>query len=221
MDWKLIFLISSICISHTFNNHAQTNLRGWFDDGQTWLVWEDESPLPETYRIYKSSEQITNISSAGLAGRIFQVEGAGNRLKKLSDTYRWKIPDGNGGIYTLLDNEALFVYTPHVEMPEYFAVLRDDNSIISSANSIGPINQEIDAIECHLQASGLEEEFPFRVFAHWVDGGQHHDSGRADYAFMGDEHHNGTGRLFRIWDYRSRIYTWASAAVVTLNKPVR
>ena len=144
----ILFLVVQSIVSQ-----AQMNLRGWFDAGQTWLVWEDTTPFPETYRIYKSPEQITDISNADNTGRIFEMDGRGFRLKKLADTLNWTIPDGSGGLYTLKDNEALFVYTPHEAKPEYFAVLRDDNTIIGSHNRVGPIEQTIEKVQCHLQVS--------------------------------------------------------------------
>jgi predicted esterase len=192
----VIFFISQSLICF-----AQMNLRGWNDAGQTWLVWEDTPPFPDTYRIYKSTTQLLDISNAENIGRIFEMDGRGFRLKKLSDTLNWTIPDGSGGLYTLKDNEALFVYTPYEEIGEYFAVLRDDNSIIGSNNQVGPIEQNIEKIQCHLQLSGIQEDFPYRVFAHWIDGSESRDSGRSDYPVMGNEHLNGIGHLFRIWEF--------------------
>ncbi len=77
------------------------NMRGWHEFGQTWLVWEDTAPKPETYRIYKASSQITDVSSAEQIGRIFEKEWTGARLKQLEDGLNWTIPDGSGGSYTL------------------------------------------------------------------------------------------------------------------------
>jgi pimeloyl-ACP methyl ester carboxylesterase len=181
--------------------HPQMNLRGWFDAGQTWLVWEDTIPFAETYRIYKDGREISDIPGAEMIGRIFELDGRGFRLRKFNDTLTWIIPDGKGGRYRLKDNEALFVYTPQNEEPAYFAVLRDGNSAVGSQNRVGPVEQVLEDIECHLQVSGLQEDFPYRIYAHWIDGRADHDSGRGDYPVMGNEHCNGTGQVFRIWDY--------------------
>ena len=201
MNTKYSCLVALFLIFLSMICHAQMNMRGWHDAGQTWLVWEDTIPFPETYRIFKSSTQITDISFTEQTGRIFEMDGRGFRLKKLADTLNWIIPDGSGGRYTLKDNEALFVYTPHEEKPEFFAVLRDDNSIIGSNNQVGPIEQTIGKVQCHLQVSGLQEDFPYHVFAHWIDGRDSWDSGRVDYPVMGNEHLNGIGQLYRIWEY--------------------
>jgi len=188
------------CQSST--SHAQTNMRGWHANGQTWLVWEDTLPYPETYRIYKASEEFTDISAAEQTGRIFEKDWTAHKLKLVWDsTMTWTIPDGSGGAYTLSDNEALFVYTPHEATPEYFAVVRDGDSVIETQNSVGPITQTIDQVTCHLQLSDNLDDAAFRVFAHWIDGQGNQDTGRADYPVMANEHFNGIGMMFRIWEY--------------------
>lgn len=181
--------------------YAQTNLRAWFADGQTWLVWEDEPEYPDRYLIYKSGGPIMDLGQAQLIGSIFSANAQGMRLKRFSDTLRWTIPNGSSGTYTLADNEGLFVYTPHSNEDVYFAVVRDDQGNLTESNRTGPVAQFLEPIQCHLQASGSNQEFPYRVLAHWIEGSQDFDSGRADYPVMGNEHFNGTGRLFRIWDY--------------------
>ena len=195
-------LIAVLFISQSFTSQAQINMRGWHAAGQTWFVWEDILPYPETYRIYKASAQITDISAAEQTGRIFERDWTAHKLKLVWDsTMTWTIPDGSGGTYTLGDNEALFVYTPHEAKPEYFAVVRDGESVIGAQNSVGPITQTMDKITCHLQLSDTLDDTAFRVFAHWIDGRGNRDAGRADYPVMANEHFNGIGQMFRIWEY--------------------
>ena len=179
---------------------AQTNMRGWHANGQTWLAWEDTAPTPEAYRIYKSSSQISDISSAQLVGRIFQNEWEGARLQKLDPALRWTIPDAAGGTYTLASNEALFVYTPHGATTEYFAVVKDGETVVGSDNRVGPITQTITPVQCHLQTSGTDRDFSYRVYAHWIDGRDDWNAGRSDYPVMGNEHFNGVGHVFCVWD---------------------
>ena len=168
----------------------------------TWLVWEDTMPYPKTYSIYKASVQITDISAAGQTGRIFEKDWIAYKLKKVWDTtLTWTIPDGSGGTYTLQDNESLFIYTPHEAKPEYFAVVRDGDSAIGAQNSVGPVTQTIEKVQCHMQLSDTLDNAPFRVFAHWIDGRGNRDVGRTDYPVMANEHFNGIGQMFRIWEF--------------------
>ena len=176
------------------------NLRGWHANGQTWLVWEDTDPTPETYSIYKSSSEISDISLAEQTGRIFEKEWKGFRLKQISNSPNRTIPDGEGGTYTLKDNEALFVYTPHDALPEYFAVVKEGETAIASNNRIGPISQTTNPVQCHLQMAGSYSGFDFKIYAHWIDGRDDWNAGRSDYPVMGNRHINGVGYLFRIWD---------------------
>jgi len=201
MNTKPLFFVALFLISQWMTCPAQMNLRGWHADGQTWLVWEDTVPSPETYRIFKSSDAINTISSAEQTGRIFEKEWSGIKLNRLVEGTRWTIPDGIGGTYTLKDNEALFVFTPHEEKSEYFTVVRDGDSIIGTNNHVGPIEQTTEKVQCHLQLTGIQEESPYRVYAHWIDGRDHWDSGRVAYPVMANKHFNGTGQLFRIWEY--------------------
>lgn len=197
-----LLMISKILICLSFICHAQTNMRGWHAAGQTWLVWEDTLPYPETYRIFKSFEQIIDISTAEQTGRIFEKDWTAHKLKLIWDsTKTWTIPDAAGGTYTLKNNEALFVYTPHEPLSEFFAVVRDGDTFIDAQNSVGPISQDTEKVQCHLQLSDTLDEAAFRVFAHWIDGRGNRDTGRADYPVMANEHFNGIGQMFRIWEY--------------------
>ena len=45
---------------------AQTGLRGWHADGQTWLVWNDDQTFVgnDSYSIYRATSPITNLAQA-------------------------------------------------------------------------------------------------------------------------------------------------------------
>ncbi|MHC4539547.1 MAG: hypothetical protein ACYS74_07170 [Planctomycetota bacterium] len=217
MNTKFLCLAVLFFISQSVVSTAQMNLRGWHEFGQTWLVWEDTSPTPETYRIYKASSQITDISSAEQIGRVFEKEWTGDRLKNLDAGLNWTIPNGSGGTYTLTSNEALFVYTPHEAMSEYFAVVKDGEAAIVANKRAGPISQTIDPVQCHLQTSGTQDGFAYRVYAHWIDGRDDWNSGRSDYPVMGNEHFSGTGHLFRIWEPQGGVPPGLTPAVIALH----
>ncbi len=217
MNTKVICLAALFIISQSMVSVAQTNMRAWHEFGQTWLVWEDTDPKPETYRIYKASSEITDVSSAEQIGRIFEAEWSGARLKQLADSLSWTIPDGSGGAYTLESNEALFVYTPHEAASEYFAVVKDGETMVGSNNKVGPISQTIDPVQCHLQSSGSDGGITYRVYAHWINGRDDWNSGRPDYPVMGNEHFNGTGHLFRLWEPQGGVTTDLTPAVIALH----
>ena len=214
---KGFFLVVLTIIFQSMVGSAQTNMRAWHAYGQTWLVWEDTPSTPETYRIYKASSQITDISSVEQIGRVFEKEWTGDRLKKLDADLNWTIPDGSGGTYTLTSNEALFVYTPHEATSEYFAVVKDGETAVGSNNQVGPISQTTDPVQCHLQSSGSAEGFTYRVYAHWIDGRDDWNSGRSDYPVMGNEHFNGTGHLFRVWEPQGGVTSSLTPAVILFH----
>jgi pimeloyl-ACP methyl ester carboxylesterase len=180
---------------------AQTNLRAWFAAGQTWLVWEDEPEYPDTYLIYKSNAPITDLQQAELIGRIFSATARGMQLKRFSDSLTWMVPDGYGSDYILADNEGLFVYTPYSNEEAYFAVVRNDQQVFTEEHRSGPVTQSLEPIQCHFQTGGSDQGFAYRIMAHWIDGNPDFDSARSDYPVMGNEHFNGAGYLFRIWEH--------------------
>ena len=145
--------LAAICLGAAAAR-AQTDLRGWYAAGQTWLVWEDTEPTPDTYRIYGSTVEIKDLSQAMMIGRLFPQDWQAARLKLRDPELNWTIPDGTGGGYQLADNEALFVHTPHAAGPRYFAVVKDGSAEVGPENSTGPIVQSVEPIQCHLQKSG-------------------------------------------------------------------
>lgn len=53
---------------------APTNVRGWYADGQVWIVWQSTLPEAATYAIYSSMTPFTNTNQATLIGRLFKGE---------------------------------------------------------------------------------------------------------------------------------------------------
>lgn len=99
MEKKALLLFAIILISLPFISHAQTNMRGWHAAGQTWLVWEDTIPYQETYRIYKASDQVTDISAAEQTGRIFEQDWSGSYRPAGPISVIWDSGSHPSGIY--------------------------------------------------------------------------------------------------------------------------
>ena len=107
---RKIVLFAAICLPLAI--FAQTDVRGWYADGQVWIVWKETPPLTATYAVYARSTPFTNVGDAALIGRLFPQEWKPGALRQQIDssaTYR--VPDGQGGVYQLAANEGLFVYT--------------------------------------------------------------------------------------------------------------
>ncbi len=197
---------------------SQTNMRGWYADGQTWLVWEDTQPQPFTYDIYVSDEAIADVESAQLSGRVFPDDWQATRLKLAQDDATWTIPDGQGGAYMLAANEALFVYTPHATGDKYFAVVKNGASDIGPQNSIGPITQALDPVQCHTQFSGVSElDQDYTTYAHWVDGRADYENGREDYPVMANQYAGGVGHVFAVFEPDAGRTDGLMPATVTLH----
>ena len=180
--------------------HAQTNLRGWYADGQIWLVWIDTDPTTSSYRIYRSLAQISELDQASLIGRLFQNDLQASRLRLSGSEVTWIIPDGGGGTYTLEADEALFVSTARDQSAWHFAVVKDAEEAVGPDNRVGPILQDVEPVRCHLQDEGASYGRPYRTYAHWIDGHVDWTSNRSDYPVMGNQHFNGTAAVFRVWE---------------------
>ncbi len=197
---------------------SQANLRGVNADGQTWLIWEETSPEPFTYDVYVSQAPIESLETAELTGRIFPEDWRGKRLKLAQNNATWTIPEGDGGAYSLESGEALFVYTPHTASDEYFAVVKNGESEISTENSIGPITQSLGPVQCHAQFSGVSElGQEYSIYAHWIDGRENYDDGRSDYPVMGNHHANGTGHVFAVFEPEDGRKAGPMPAVMALH----
>src|SRR5688572_15778855 len=119
-------LIFALCLFSTITLHAQTNVRAWYADGQVWVVWNIQLPIPETVNIYAAEESFSFVTSASRVGKPFHLDYLPSALKEQVDTSAtFRIPDGQGGTYQLGFSEGLFVYTPHESGSLFFAVAVD------------------------------------------------------------------------------------------------
>ncbi len=204
---KKALLVVSLILSFCFAN-AQNNIRAWYADGQVWVVWEVGLPLPLTYSIYGSPSPFANTDNAILLGRPFIFEYGAAALKEQVDTFAtYRIPDGQGGLYQLALNEALFVATPHQSGSLYFAVVKPGETTVTTGVNItdgivqfsyDPIG---DPVECHLQAtfpSPFAAGYVCQAYMMWADGRQNHWEGRPDFPVMANAAKNGMPGLFMI-----------------------
>src|SRR5215510_8842335 len=101
---------------------GQTNVRGWYVDGQVFIVWEvDPLVEPVTYDIYASVALRTDVSQMTLIGRLFPQEWAGQRLRNLQPGVTLRVPAPiAGSSYQLTATEGAFVFTPHQAGTLYF-----------------------------------------------------------------------------------------------------
>ena len=203
--------------------NAQTNLRGWHSDGQTWLVWTDNQTFTgaETYSVYVSSTPIASVAAASLTARLFPGDWKATRLKRAGANLRWTIPNATGGTYTLAANEAMFTYTPHAAVPEYFAVVKTGNTALTAGtnNLTAPIAQTLAPVTCHEQSTGIDAASgqTYRTYAFWLDGRADYTANRADFPVMGNEHFNGAACLFGVFDPPGGVRTYPMPAVLVMH----
>lgn len=191
-----------------FINHAQQNIRAWYADGQVWVIWKATLPLPETYAIYAKPTAFTNTSSAILVGRLFKEEyGPGALREQVDSSATYRIPNGSGGIYSLADDEALFVATPHQTGSLFFAVVAWGETAVTPGVNITPSAVPFqydpvgDPVECHLQKtfpSPFASGYACFAFYMWADGRQNQWENRPDFPVMANAAKNGMPSLFMI-----------------------
>ena len=195
----------------TTHAHAQTNVRAWSASGQVFVVWRAETSVPLTYDVYRSTTPVTSTSQATLAGRVFEPEWEGLRLKLVSASATWRIPAAGGGIYQLAANEGLFVYTPRAGALEHFAVVRSGNTAISATNrTAAPVQVTYDPanvpVTCHLQVSGVTTRgYPFTTWAMWVDGRDDHTDARPDFPVMANAAKHGAPHVFTVYEPKTGL----------------
>ena len=203
---------------------AQTAMQGWHSDGQTWLVWDEPPVSPPSYEIYASTVDFLttgDVSAGTLVGRILPGDWRAPRLKIAATSVpspEWSIPQPGGGTASIGVDQALFVHTPHAAAPEYFAVVQEGQTAVAAANSVGPISQTVDPVQCHLQfVDTTPAGQTYRVYTHWIDGRADHADARADYPVMGNEHLNGTPWLFLVTDPVGGAPAAPAPAIVALH----
>ena len=162
--------------------YAQTNIRGWYADGQVWMVWQTSAPEPETYAIYSSTASFSDVTQAALTGRLFREEWTPGALRQQTGdpTLTYRIPDGTGGLYLLAPNEGLFVETVHETGSTYYAVVKwGETSVTSGVNGTSaPVLFRFDAsepVQSHLQVENtLPSGHRANVYYMWADGRDDH-----------------------------------------------
>lgn len=189
---------------------AQTNVTAVHANGQTFVVWRVQLPLPTTYDIYRSTSPFTDTSQATLAGRLLRSEWEGDALDQISGPLTgsgttWVIPNGSGGTVSLPADRGLFVYTPHAPSTEYFAVVEAGTTTVTASNiTATPVvqtyNPLTNPITAHPQLSGVTPEgYLYRVYAYWTDGRDDIDDARPDYPVTGNFAKNGAPNVFAVY----------------------
>ena len=202
---------------------AQSNVRAWSASGQVFVVWTVDATQPLTYDVYRSTSPITSTAQGTLAGRVFQPEWSGTRLKIVSGQATWRVPTASGGTYQLAANEGLFVFTPRAAANEHFAVVRNGSTAITAANrtaspiavAYDPANQPV---SCHLQLAGITTRgYPFRTYAMWVDGRDDPSDARPDYPVMANAAKNGAPHVFTVYEPKAGLPAGPFPATVCLH----
>jgi len=199
----LFFCLSLPCV-------AQTNVTAVHSNGQTFVVWKVQLPLPITYEIYRSTSPFTDTSQATLAGRLLRPEWEGDALDQIATPLTgsgstWVVPNGLGGTVQLPADCGLFVYTPHSSATEYFAVVETGTTTVT-ANNITPAavvqtyQPLLSPVSAHAQLSGITPEgYLFRVYAYWTDGRNNIEDARPDYPITGNFAKNGAPNMFVVY----------------------
>ncbi|MEK7253341.1 MAG: hypothetical protein AAB316_01240, partial [Bacteroidota bacterium] len=187
---------------------SQTNVRAWYAEGQVWVVWEAEFPLPLTYAVFAKPTAFSSTTEAFPIGRLFYWEYGAGALKEQVDTSAtFRIPDGQGGTYQLASNEALFVATPHQAGALFFAITADIETVVTAGENITDdavpfsYNPVGDPVECHLQAvfpSPFAAGFTCLAYMMWADGRQNQWENRPDFPVMANLARNGMPSLFMV-----------------------
>ncbi|MFN9334000.1 MAG: hypothetical protein ACK6D1_15550, partial [Planctomycetota bacterium] len=202
---------------------AQTNVRAWHANGQVFVVWRVDATAPLTYDVYRSPAPITSTAQGTLAGRVFEPEWQGTRLKLAKDTATWRIPSATGGVYQLAANEGLFVHTPRAAGSEHFAVVRDGSTAISATNSTAgavavgydPAN---DPVTCHLQLADVTSRgYPFKTYALWVDGNDDPTNARPDFPVMANAAKRGAPHVFSVYEPKAGLPAGPLPAAICLH----
>jgi uncharacterized protein (TIGR03437 family) len=181
---------------------AQTNVRGWYADGQVWILWNLDNNPPETYAIYSSPTPFTTTSQAQLVGRLYEEEWLPFALRtQLSPTLSYVIPDGQGGRLTLSANTGLFVQTVLQTGASYYAIVKWGQTAVTSNNLTSTaINYQFSLnqpTQCQPQVTTtLPSGHKATAYYLWVDGRDDENGGRADFPVMANWHKNGMPNFF-------------------------
>jgi len=197
MRHLIALFLFTIC---TLGN-AQTNVRGWYADGQVWIMWDVDNNPPETYGIYNSMTPFTNTSQAQLIGRLYEEEWTPYALRtQIVATANYTIPNNSGGRFTLPANTGLFVETVHENGAKHYAVVKWGNTAITANNLSARIEYRFSVNEpVQAQSQGtttLASGHKSTAYYMWADGRDNHWEGRPDFPIMANRHKNGMPSFF-------------------------
>jgi pimeloyl-ACP methyl ester carboxylesterase len=218
-----LILAAAMVLAVATSASAQTNVRAWSAAGQVFVVWRVDATAPLTYDVYRSNTPVTSTAQATLAGRVFEPEWEGARLKLVSGSATWRIPAAAGGTYQLAANEGLFVYTPRAGANEYFAVVKNGITAISTTNrTTAPVAVAFDPVNapvtCHLQLSGTTTRgYPYRTYAMWVDGRDDPSDARPDFPVMANAAKHGAPHVFSVFEPLAGLPSGPFPAVICLH----
>jgi len=189
-----IFMVGSTAL-------AQTNVRGWYAEGQVWILWDLDNNPPETYGIYSSANPFTNTSQAQLIGRLYEEEWTPYALRtQIIATANYTIPNNSGGRFTLPANTGLFVETVHETGAKYYAVVKWGSTAVTASNFSARIEYRFSLNEpVQAQSQGtttLASGHKSTAYYMWADGRDNHREGRPDFPIMANRHKNGMPSFF-------------------------
>ncbi|MFN0013561.1 MAG: alpha/beta hydrolase-fold protein [Saprospiraceae bacterium] len=187
---------------------TQTNVRAWYADGQVWVVWEFETPLPDWYAVHAKQSAFTSTADGVLVGKLSKFEYTCVALKEQVDTAETPSIPGPGAVkYQLKSNEALFVFTPHQAGALFFSVTADNETAVVAGQNITASAVQFqydptgDPVECHLQKifpSPFASGFVCFAFLMWADGRQNQWENRPDFPVTANAAKNGMPSFFMI-----------------------
>ena len=191
-----VFLM--LAVMHIFSGpvQAQQNLWAWFANGQTFLLWQHSLTPHPAYAIYVANQPIHSLRNAVLTELVLSAEAENRRLAPFLPGARWKLPDTLSGTVAVDTNEAYGVLTPLTTDSIYAAVVRTGDTVVSSANTAGPIRPRIEPIVPTIQY----QDDSVTIYGHWVDGRADYRGGRLDYPPMANQSGNGYGHDFAVWE---------------------
>jgi len=175
---------------------AQQNLRAWFANGQTFVLWQHSHTPHPAYGIYTANQPIGSLRDAVLTELVLSAEVVNSRLANMLPGACWKLPDTVGGTMTMDTTEAYGVLTPLSQESIYVAVVRIGDTIVSSVNRAGPIVTRVEPILPTIQY----QDDSVTIYGHWVDGRADYGGGRPDYPPMANQYGNGSGHNFAVWE---------------------
>ncbi|NNF34921.1 MAG: hypothetical protein HKN68_12485, partial [Saprospiraceae bacterium] len=206
---KYFSIIVFFC-SFLVETFAQSNVRAWQAHGQVWVVWENDQPLSGQFSIFTNPDLSPDLTTWNEIGRLFPelTYPASARRHIGIDDLHYKIPNGNGGTYTLEENEGLFVETIRETKDQYFLIQNCEEGPCnlpvaqsSVSNQVNILFDETSRPKPHLQASTEISLGQFiNLFYLWTEGRSDHRDGLPCFPIMGNQHTNGWPHVFAVWN---------------------